>query len=130
MTEPTTEETSDADLRSWAKDNGIEDVPTSGKLSVSWREKIVNAMAKALDPKEEASAPTTSTTSSTPKTETKSEGEPWIADPAERAAFDAGFKKALDKDLEAIKEEEPEPEPYRTPWVAPDTWVTGQAYTA
>lgn len=132
MTEPeptVAEGTSDADLRAWAKDNGIDDVPASGKLSVSWRETITNAMAAALDPKDEGTAETTSTTSSTPETETKSETE-WIPDPEEREALKADLDEALAADLQLLKEAEEPVVEYRTPWVAPETWVTGQAYTA
>lgn len=89
------EDASDAALRAWAKDNGIEGVPGSGKLSAAWRDQITAAMTAALDPKEEASAEVASPESSS--SETSSE-EPVVE--------------------------------YRTPYVPPETWVTGQLYTA
>lgn len=115
------EDASDAALRAWARDNGVEGVPASGRLSASWREQITSAMAAAsLDPKEEATAEATSTDMSTSETTTE-DGEPWISDPEELAQL----KEELDAALEADKVVE-----YRTPWEPPDTWVTGQSYTA
>lgn len=56
------ESSSDAVLRTWARDNGIDGVPASGKLSASWRDQITAAMAEAQaeDPKVEDSAEGTS----------------------------------------------------------------------
>jgi len=129
------EDATDAELRAWARDHGMENVPTSGRLSAAWREQITAAMAAAaLDPKEEASAEATSTEPSTSETTTEDAGQPWITDPAELAQFKDDIEAALEADakLAAAKPfvaEEPVVE-YRTPYVAPDTWVTGQAYTA
>lgn len=115
FTEPVVEETSaedasDAELRAWAKDNGIEGVPGSGKLSAAWREQITNAMAAALDPKDEASVEATSSESST-SLETMNETSEEEVPPSA---------------------EEPEPEPeveYRSVFQAPNTFVTSQQYT-
>lgn len=67
----TAEDASDAALRAWAKDNDVEGVPGSGKLSAAWREQLTNDMAAALDPKVEASAETVSPESSTSETMTE-----------------------------------------------------------
>jgi len=100
------EDASDAELRTWARDNGIEDVPGSGKLSATWRETITTAMTAALDPKDEASAEDTSLASST-SSETTTDGE------------------------EASPSTEPEPvAEYRSVFQAPATWVSSQTFTA
>jgi len=100
------EDASDAELRMWARDNGIEDVPGSGKLSATWRETITTAMTAALDPKDEASAEDTSLASST-SSETTMDGE------------------------EASPSTEPEPvAEYRSVFQAPATWVSSQTFTA
>ena len=103
---------SDAALRAWAKDNGIEDVPASGRLSASWRDQITSAMAAALDPKDEDSVESTSPDSST-STETKektttpeSESEPAPA-------------------AESIPEVE-----YHSVFKPPNTFMSSQAFTA
>ena len=67
------EDTTDAQLRLWAKDNGIEGVPASGRLSAFWREKITAAMASTLDPKEEDSVVDTSSPESSTSVETTME---------------------------------------------------------
>jgi hypothetical protein len=67
--DPTTsvdEAASDADLRAWAKDNGIEDVPASGRLSATWREQILAAQAAAAAPVVEEETVVDSTDQSTP----------------------------------------------------------------
>jgi hypothetical protein len=99
---------SDSALRAWAKDNGIEDVPSSGRLSATWRDQITAAMTDALtsDPKEEASAEPTSTESST---SVKTTTEPPVP---VRPEFDNPYNE------------------YRSVFKAPDTFVTGQAFTA
>jgi len=107
------EDASDAQLRTWAKDNGIEDVPANGKLSAAWREQITAAMAGALavDPKAEVTAEATTEPSTLKETTTEKAGTSTTGE-------------------ETTPPTEPEPAPYRTPWVAPHTWVTGQSFTA
>lgn len=106
------EDASDAALRAWARDNGIEGVPGSGKLSAAWREQITAAMTAALDPKEEVSAEATSPESSiSVETETTSTSE----------------------ENPHPTEEPKQPEPvfeYRSVFEAPNTFVSSQAYTA
>lgn len=108
----TVEAASDAELRAWAKDNGIDGVPTSGKLSTSWREQITAAMAAALDPKAEASVEATPPESST-SVETMTEEK------------ETGFG-------ESSTQTKPEFEPveYRSVFQAPNTFVTSQTFTA
>jgi hypothetical protein len=119
MVEPedtSAEDASDAQLRAWARDNGIEDVPGSGKLSAVWREQITAAMAAdlAMDPKDEGSVEPASSKSS-PTTETTST----TGDSTDQ------------KNLGSTEEESPEPAPeYRSVWQAPETWVSSQAFTA
>jgi len=126
---------SDAALRAWAKDNGIEDVPTSGRLSAAWREQITIAMAAALAPKEEASAEDTSSepsTSSETMTEEELSGIPWIPDSTELKDLRNDLNFALEKDLENLKKEWKEEQvvEYRSVFEPPNTWVTSQHYTA
>lgn len=118
--DPTTavnEAASDAELRAWAKENGIEGVPASGKLAASWREIIVNAMAVALDPKEEASAEATSTSepSTPPATTMATDSTP------------AGESSSVQTETEV--ETEPVWE-YRSVFQPPNTFVSSQAYTS
>lgn len=107
------EDASDAALRAWAKDNNIEGVPGSGKLSAAWREQLTSAMSAALDPKEEGSVKPASPESSSSET-TSTTGD------------------STDQESPGSTEEEkPEPAPeYRSVWQAPETWVSGQTYTA
>lgn len=121
----TAEDASDADLRAWAKDNGIEGVPASGKLSAAWRDQIVSAMAEKLDPKEEDSAGTTSFESSTSVETTNTEEEllsgenDSSSEPEEEAA----------EEPEVVQPER-EPTEYRSVYKAPNTFVSSQAFTA
>jgi hypothetical protein len=119
---------SDSALRAWARDNGFEDVPTSGRLSAAWREQITNAMAAALDPKDEVSAEATSSDSSI-SVETTTE-DPSSTDP--EGSTD-------ESNLDSTDEENPVEEPvapefetgqYRSVFKAPNTFVSSQAYTA
>lgn len=158
--DPTTavrEDASDAELRAWAKDNGIEDVPTSGRLSSAWRETIINAMAAALaaDPKEEVSAETTSTDSLTPESETvpeetvTTEETTTLSADGEVSSLSTEEPEAeveaapVETEPEATVDEEPEVEEekkpvapefetgtYRSVFKAPNTFVSSQAYTA
>lgn len=112
FTEPVVEEVSaedasDAELRAWAKDNGIEGVPASGKLSSAWRDQITAAMAAKLDPKEEVSVEGTSSESSI-SVETMTE----------------------ETSTEDITEPEREPTEYRSVFKPPNTFVSSQAFTA
>lgn len=114
--EPSAEDASDAQLRAWARENGIEDVPGSGKLSAAWREQITAAMAAelAMDPKDEGSVEPASSKSS-PTTETTST----TGDSTDQ------------ENSGSTEEETPEPAPeYRSVWQAPETWVSSQAFTA
>jgi hypothetical protein len=117
----TTEDASDAALRAWAKENGIEGVPASGKLSAVWRDQITTAMAVALDPKDEVSvAPEDSPESSTSETTTEepasgSSGEEETSPPTEEPV-------AVQPEFETGE--------YRSVFKAPNTFVSGQAYTA
>jgi hypothetical protein len=106
------EDASDAELRAWAKENGIEGVPTSGKLSAAWREQITAAMAAALDPKDEASADS-STSVETTTEETTGSGESASA-PTEpvQPEFDNPYGE------------------YRSVFKAPETFVHSQTYTS
>lgn len=130
------EAASDAALRTWAKDNGIESVPANGKLSAAWREQITNAMAgaltdvaTALDPKGEDSVePTSSDSSISVKATTEPDDSTDEESPAEDSA---------DEPEEELVVEEPEPVApefetgtYRSVFKAPNTFVTSQAYTA
>lgn len=110
----TTEEISDAELRAWAKENGIEGVPASGKLSATWREQITVAMAAALDPKEEASVDAISTESST-STETSSTDQESTDSTDEETPVEAAAKPVFE---------------YRDYFQAPNTFVTSQTYTS
>jgi len=110
---PSEDDASDAQLRTWARDNGIEDVPSSGKLSAAWREQITAAIAAdlAMDPKDEGSVKPVSPTSSETTSKTG----------------DSTYQE----NLGSAEEEKPESAPeYRSVWEAPDTWVSGQTYTA
>lgn len=114
------EDASDAQLRQWAKDNGIEGVPASGKLSATWREQITGAMADALndvatalDPKGEDSAEATSSESST-----------LLKAKAEKAS-----EEPVVEDKESAPAEPPVVE-YHSVFEAPNTYVTSQAFTA
>lgn len=120
----TAEDASDADLRAWAKDNGIEGVPASGKLSAAWREQIVDAMAEKLDPKEEDSAGTTSTESST-SVETKTGEEPLSGEKDSSSEPE----KEVAEEPEVVQPER-EPTEYRSVYKAPNTFVSSQAFTA
>lgn len=152
--DPTTEvreDASDAELRAWARDNGVEGVPASGKLSSAWRETIINAMAAALaaDPKEEASAEATSTdspalteeptpdTTETVTTDLTTDGED--SSPSTDAPNE-GETPLVEEEAVEIEEEEPrdpkydlpefESGEYRSVFKAPSTFMTSQAYTA
>lgn len=104
------EDASDAKLRAWAKDNGIDGVPGKRvKLSDAWREKITNAMAAALNPKAEASAKATSSESS--------------------ISVEKKTAEAPSGETDSPSTEEPVVE-YRSVFQAPDTFVSGQAFTA
>lgn len=116
----------DAQLRLWAKANGIEDVPANGRLSAAWREQITAAMTAALvvDPKEEASAETTSTessdsSSSETTTETPSDG------PTEE---EPKAEVKLEPALPNIPEFETGT--YRSVFYPPNTFVSSQYYTS
>lgn len=126
--EDASEDASDSQLRQWAKDNGIEGVPASGRLSATWRDQIsaamaaaLNDMATALDPKDEDSAEATSSDSSTPmETETTDDSTD-------------------QSNLDSTNEENAEPAPvapefetgtYQSVFKAPNTFVTSQAFTA
>lgn len=117
------EDASDAQLRAWAKDNGVEGVPTSGRLSAVWRENIILAMTRALalDPKDagtaQATTPTDSSTSSDTETETTS--EEGLDKPAE-----VKLELPLEKPLATPVVE------YRSVWEAPNTYVSSQTFTA
>ena len=120
-TETPEEAASDAALRSWAKDNGIEGVPASGRLSATWRDQITAAMAAALDPKEEASAEATSSESSTSSDTTKT-------DPEEPTQEDGSTEAPVAEP--APVQPEFETGEYRSVFRAPETWVHSQTYTA
>lgn len=119
--DPTTavnEAASDAELRTWAKDNGIEDVPASGRLSAAWRDQIIAAMAAALDPKAEVSAVATPPESSTSVETTMTEEEPGSSGEEASAS------------TEPVQPEFDNPwGEYRSVFQAPDTFMTGQAFT-
>ena len=122
------EAASDAELRAWAKDNGIEDVPASGRLSAVWRDQIVAAMAAALDPKDEASVepslPESSTSPETTMTETTPEES------------SSGESPSASTEVPATGPGSNQPEfahggaEYRSVFYAPNTFVTGQNFTA
>jgi len=113
---------SDAALRAWAKDNGIEDVPASGRLSAAWREQITAAMAAALDPKDEASAETedssaSSTSEMVTTEETTTDGE--------------SGEESTSAPTEPVQPEFDNPSgEYRSVFKAPAEWVHSQVYTA
>lgn len=112
----------DAQLRLWAKANGIEDVPASGRLSAAWREQITTAMTAALvaDPKEEASAGTTSTESS------------------DSSSSETTTETPSDGPTDEVKLEQPalpnipefETGTYRSVFYPPNTFVSSQYYTS
>lgn len=123
----TAEDASDAQLRQWAKDNGIDGVPASGRLSATWRDQIsaamaaaLNDMATALDPKDEDSAEDTSSESSIPvEEETTSETE------------DATDESDPEEEVEVVPvAPEFETGTYRSVFKAPNTFVSSQAFTA
>lgn len=130
------ESASDAELRAWAKDNGVEDVPTSGRLSAAWRETILTAMAAALDPKEEASAEATSTPEVSTSSDTVTEEIPTT----ETVSTPDGESTSVPTEEPVSEDEEPgdprldmpefETGEYRSVYKAPDTFVTTQAFTA
>jgi hypothetical protein len=113
----TAEDASDAQLRQWAKDNNIEGVPASGRLSSSWREQITNSMISSLDPKEEDSAEDTSSTETSSLTT------------EEETASSTTEGEAVEEP-EVPVQPEFETGTYRSVFKAPDTFVSGQAYTA
>ncbi len=143
-TETPEEAASDAVLRQWAKDNGIDGVPASGRLSAAWREEITAAMAEsqAQNPKEEGSANDTSfepSTSEDEETESTT-GGPKAAEP--KAEVEPEPESETDADAEAqdegdeVEAEEQAPVPpereqmeYRSVFKAPNTWVSSQAFT-
>ena len=115
-TEPTTEpapvddataaeDASDAELRTWARDNGIDGVPATGRLSATWREQITAAIAAAAEP-------------------------PLIEEePVELVVEEPAAEE--EPEAEEVKPVAPEWETgvYRSVFKAPDTFVTSQAYT-
>lgn len=147
------EDISDATLRAWARDNGIEDVPASGKLSATWREQITNAMANALalDPKEEVSAEvtltepapsletvtteeTTTETVSTPDGESTSpsteESKPEGSFVKGDSAFDSPNTFSTSQTVDVSEEKPKDAVEYHSVFEAPNTFVTSQAFTA
>lgn len=134
------EDASDAQLRQWAKDNNIEGVPATGRLSAAWRDQIsaamasaLNDMATALDPKEEASVEVTSSDPSD-----QSEMEMTTSTNGEETSSqtnDSSDEESQDEE-EVVEEEvapvapEFETGTYRSVFKAPDTFVSSQAYTA
>lgn len=100
----------DAELRAWAKDNGIEDVPASGRLSAAWREEILAAMTAALDSEEEP---------------------PVEAPPAESPPL-VSTEDPVEEESQTERPVQPEFETgeYRSVFKAPNTFVTSQNYTA
>lgn len=126
------EAASDAELRAWAKDNGIEDVPASGRLSATWRDQIVAAMAAALDPKDEASVePSSPESSPTPETMT----ETTLEEPSSGESPSASTEEApAEKPLTGPGSDQPEfshgGTEYRSVFQAPNTFMTGQNFTA
>lgn len=120
-TEPTTEpapvddataaeDASDAELRTWARDNGIDGVPATGRLSATWREQITAAIAAAAEPPPAEEEP-----------EPVVEEELVVEEPVAEEEPEA----------EEVKPVAPEWETgvYRSVFQAPDTFVTSQAYT-
>lgn len=134
--DPTTavdESASDAELRAWAKDNGIEDVPASGRLSAAWRDQIITAMAAALDPKDEASAEPGA--SSPPSTSPETTTTETTAEPTGGESPSASTEEApAERPLTGPGSDQPEfahgGSEYRSVFQAPNTFVTGQAFTA
>lgn len=109
------EDATDAELRAWAKDNGIDGVPASGKLSATWRDQITAAMAAAAEPVVEEETVVDSTDESTPDSteeETLAEEEPEV-------------------EAEEVKPTGPEWESgvYRSVFQAPNTFITSQEHT-
>lgn len=112
------EAASDAALRAWARDNGIEGVPASGKLSAAWRDQITAAIAEAAteEPAEEEAAQ---------EDDFPQEDE----DQAEvEAAFDSG-EKVLTTPPAPVQPEFEQVE-YRSVFKAPNTWVSSQTFTS
>ncbi len=120
----TAEEVSDAELRAWAKDNGIEGVPASGKLSASWREQITTAMVAVLSPKDEASVDNTSTELSISMTTDSTDQENPDSTDEESSP--------VEKTPVVVAPVAPEFESgeYRSVFRAPNTFVTSQTYTS
>lgn len=112
------EAASDAALRQWAKDNGIEGVPTSGRLSAAWRDEITAAMAdaQAQSPKVEASVSVTSS-------------EPSTSDTAETAPPTGGPEVTEEEAAPAPIPLEREQMEYRSVFRPPNTWISSQTYT-
>lgn len=118
------EDASDAQLRAWAKENGIEGVPASGKLSAAWREQITTAMAAPVTSEEE-------TISSGSFTSVETLGETTVILTPDEADDPVGE--------ESLAAEVVEPEPvapefetgeYRSVFKAPNTFMSSQAFTA
>jgi hypothetical protein len=108
----TVEDATDAELRAWARDNGIEGVPASGRLSATWREQITAAMTAALDPKEEGSAEATTPESSTSVEETTTETD-----------TPDGESPSPSTESEPVVE-------YRSVFQPPNTFVDSQTFTS
>lgn len=125
------EDASDAQLRAWAKDNGIDGVPASGRLSATWRDQITAAMNAAA---EAAAAPAE-------ESPAEPEAEPEIVSTdqsspdstEEESPAEAEEEVAAERPLTGPGSDQPEfahggPD-YRSVFQAPDTWMTSQAYT-
>lgn len=118
------ESASDAELRAWARDNGLTGVPTGGRLSAAWREQIVTAMAAALDPKEEASAePSPTSDSSTPVTTGTTTVEMTVVS-------STGEETSLSTEKTPVQPEFAHGGEYRSVFYAPNTFVSSQTFTA
>lgn len=115
---------SDAALRAWARDNGMEDVPSSGRLSAVWRDQITAAMAAALDPKDEASVEAEDSSASSTSEMVTTETETTPEEPG-------GDGPSASTEPVPVQPERDNPTgEYRSVFYAPNTFVTGQAYTA
>lgn len=106
---------SDADLRSWARDNGVEGVPGSGKLSAAWREKITIAMAMTWPSGvEERALPLSQVFDGTEAVHIELESD---------LRTDLEIKKELGLGVDPVVG-------YRSVFVAPNTFVTSQHFTS
>lgn len=120
------EDASDAQLRAWAKDNGMEGVPTTGRLSAVWRENIILAMTEALaaDPKDAGTAQATPAVDSPGSSGTSSGTE------TETTELEKPAEVKLEKPLKVQPEFDNPAGEYRSVWYPPDTYVSSQAFTA